>query len=388
MSVFDVIVVGAGPAGASAAIRLAHAGRRVFLVEKDKFPRQKLCGEFISPECLDHFAELGVLDRMMACGGVELSETVFYGRSGRGVAIPSSLFGSTRANALGLSRAQMDLQLMERARDSGVEVREQTSAVDIVTEAGHAKGLKVRGSGRDSSIAAPIILDATGRLRAITRKSAREPAMRAKVVGFKTHVRNVDIPSWNCEIFSYRGGYGGTSRVEGGLYNVCFLVAAADVKRSGKDPQNIFRDVVCSNRRAADVFRDVEFVSDWLAVPIDRFGRSNAAPIPGLLAVGDAAAFIDPFTGSGMLLALESARIAAECILESPNVSSIANEYELRYSAAFGTRLRVCSWLRRASFMPRIAEATILALDLSSYLKERLVRATRSDRTAHSEASR
>ena len=81
---YDIVIVGAGPAGASAAIRLANAGRRVLLVEKEKFPRAKLCGEFISPECLEHFRELEVLESMRASGGVEISETIFYSRSGRG----------------------------------------------------------------------------------------------------------------------------------------------------------------------------------------------------------------------------------------------------------------------------------------------------------------
>ncbi|HEV7701214.1 MAG TPA: FAD-dependent oxidoreductase, partial [Pyrinomonadaceae bacterium] len=83
---YDVAIVGAGPAGSSAAIRLANAGRSVLLVEKEQFPREKLCGEFISPECLEHFSELGVLDAMQSAGGVELTETIFYGRGGRGVA--------------------------------------------------------------------------------------------------------------------------------------------------------------------------------------------------------------------------------------------------------------------------------------------------------------
>ena len=78
---YDIAIVGAGPAGSSLAIRLATAGKRVLLVEKESFPRHKLCGEFISPECLDHFAELGVLGSMQAAGGAEIRETIFYSRS-------------------------------------------------------------------------------------------------------------------------------------------------------------------------------------------------------------------------------------------------------------------------------------------------------------------
>ena len=69
MADFDVIIVGGGPAGASAAIHLAARGARVLVAEQKKFPREKLCGEFISPECLEHFARLGVLERMTGAGG-------------------------------------------------------------------------------------------------------------------------------------------------------------------------------------------------------------------------------------------------------------------------------------------------------------------------------
>ena len=77
---FDVAIAGAGPAGASAAIQLALTGARVLLIEEKKFPRAKLCGEFISPECLTHFKRLGVMDQMSAAGGAAVSETVFYSR--------------------------------------------------------------------------------------------------------------------------------------------------------------------------------------------------------------------------------------------------------------------------------------------------------------------
>src|SRR5688500_19878678 len=116
----EIIIVGGGPAGASAAIHLARAGARVLLAEQRKFPRAKLCGEFISPECLAHFRRLGVLEGMRDAGGAEVSETVFYARGGRGVAVPSKWLGggqggTTAEAALGLSRAEMDRRQIGRA---------------------------------------------------------------------------------------------------------------------------------------------------------------------------------------------------------------------------------------------------------------------------------
>src|SRR5881296_3391584 len=118
---YDVIIAGGGPAGASAAIHLAISGARVLLAEQKKFPRQKLCGEFISPECLLHFERLGVADRMLAANPTSLVETVFYSRSGQKVSVPSAWFGAGGA-ALGLSRAEMDERLLRRAGECGATV--------------------------------------------------------------------------------------------------------------------------------------------------------------------------------------------------------------------------------------------------------------------------
>ncbi|MDQ3798198.1 MAG: FAD-dependent oxidoreductase, partial [Acidobacteriota bacterium] len=108
-----IVVVGAGPAGAGAAIRLAQNGFRVTLIEREKFPRRKLCGEFISPECLAHFGRLGVLDQMLAAGGERIAKTVFYEPGGKSVAVPSEWFYQGGAGALSLSRAEMDFRLLE-----------------------------------------------------------------------------------------------------------------------------------------------------------------------------------------------------------------------------------------------------------------------------------
>src|SRR5437660_721883 len=119
---YDVIIAGGGPAGSSAAIHLATRGARVLLAEQKRFPRAKLCGEFISPECALHFERLGVSDEMRAAHPAALTATVFYARSGRNVRVPSSWFGASGV-ALGLSRAEMDERLLRRAANAGAHVR-------------------------------------------------------------------------------------------------------------------------------------------------------------------------------------------------------------------------------------------------------------------------
>jgi flavin-dependent dehydrogenase len=127
--------------------------------------------------------------------------------------------------------------------------------------------------------------------------------------------------------------------------------------------------------------------SEWLAVSLDGFGRRRLIPADGLVAVGDAASFIDPFTGSGMLMALESGELAAEVIghhlprLRLAHGTSpfraLADDYRALYGERFDSRLRVCQLLRRAVFVPRLAEAGVRVLSASRGVRRRIVRATR-----------
>src|ERR687890_1355387 len=172
---FDAIIVGGGPAGSSAGIHLAASGARVLLAERERFPRAKLCGEFISPECLGHFARLGVLEEMGRGGGARVSETVFYAPSGRGVSVPSAWLGGQEGGALGLSRAEMDARLLARAREAGVRVLEEAALASLVVEGARVRGVRLHADGGElQEFRARVTLDATGRHRAVVRRAERE----------------------------------------------------------------------------------------------------------------------------------------------------------------------------------------------------------------------
>ncbi len=397
---FDVAIAGAGPAGTSAAIQLALNGARVLLIEEKKFPRPKLCGEFISPECLTHFKRLGVLDQMIDSGGSSLSETVFYSRKGDNVAVPSEWFKSG-TRALGLSRSEMDHQLLERAKSAGVMVLEEAHANLLIQE--HRQVCGVRVKTRDvvgdivSDYPALVTIDATGRVRALAREVDRQvdrqieqsrvtqkKVARPVLVAFKAHLANARVANAACEIYFYSGGYGGLSGVEGGLSNLCFIVSAEDVRRHGSDPEIVLHEIVMKNVRAAYTLAAARAHSRWLSVSLDSFGPRNPCPASGLLTVGDAAAFIDPFTGSGMLMALESGQVAADIIgrhlvrlRKNAAFESLAGEYRAEYFKRFNQRLRVSGVLRRAAFVPRLAEAAIFIFGISAGLRRKLARATR-----------
>ena len=414
---YDVIVVGGGPAGTSAAVHLATRGASVLLVERAKFPRAKLCGEFISPECLAHFARLGVLEEMSGAGGARVGETLFFAQSGRRVGVPSAWFGrETRggvggdawaSGALGLSRAEMDERLLRRAHAVGVEVLEEAHTTGLLF-AGEGQrravgGVRIEWHGAELELRAAVTIDATGRARALARRVEQRmkgngeggtravkagggaASKRMPLVAFKAHLENVGGADDACEIYFYRGGYGGVSCVENNLSNLCFIVAAGDVRARASDAERVMREIVMSNSRAAETLRGARVRSEWLAVGLESFGRRELVPAEGLLMVGDAASFIDPFTGSGMLMALESGELAGEAVTRAlPQLRTgggfapLAADYRARYQERFAARLRVCSWLRRVAFAPQFAtEAAIAALGASARMRRVVARATR-----------
>ena len=377
---FDVIIAGGGPAGSSAAIHLATRGARVLLAEQKKFPRAKLCGEFISPECALHFERLGVINRMMAAGPAKLNETVFYSRRGKSVRVPSAWFGASGA-ALGLSRAEMDERLLRRAAEAGVTVLEDAHVADLLFEKAEVCGVSVKNSRRQITYRAPVTIDATGRARALARRVGqhRLNPTRAPLVAFKAHLADTRVALGACEIYFYRGGYGGLSSVEDGLSNICFIASARDVRECGADAERVMREVVCQNQRAAHTLADARATSAWLAVTLESFGRREIAPADGLLAIGDAASFIDPFTGSGMLMALESGELAAQIIGDHLGAGwdEISSYYRVAYQDKFNSRLRLCSLMRRAAFVPGCADLAIRFFHSSERLRQFVAHATR-----------
>jgi flavin-dependent dehydrogenase len=392
-----ILIVGAGPSGVSVAIRLARQDFDVTLIERVKFPRQKLCGEFISPECLRHFRDLGVLSEMQASGGDRILETVFYAPDGKSVGISSKWFGGTE-DALSLSRAAMDFCLLEKAREVGVEVLEETQAVGISLENNEVYGVKIKSkNGETSEIFADLTIDATGRAGVLSKLVEREANSKFKIqnskftitqnpkskiqnrlVGFKTHLKNVNLAKGVCEIYFFRGGYGGLSYVENGFANHCFLIKAEVVKEFNSDAEQIVQKVIFQNKRAFQTMKDAAPVEDWLAVSVEGFGQKELNPAKNLFAVGDAGAFIDPFTGSGMLMAFESAEILARVVVENRFAPElIAGNYKILHRRKFQKRMLVCSLLRRAAFVPALTKSAIFALSFSAKLRKLLARSTR-----------
>ncbi len=377
MTIYDAIVVGGGPAGSSVSLLLAQRGWRVLLLEKSRFPREKLCGEFISPECLELFERLGVRKQILAADPQRITRMRLYASDGRGIEVPLNWLAD--GQALGLSRSRMDAILLNRAREAGVQVREGFHVSARLARYRDKQVVEGKADGETlERFAGRLIIDASGR----TQLFAASPAglRRPRLFACKVHLRGVEGLGEVGELFFYHDGYGGLAEIEGGLTNLCFMTTEATLLAAKGDRQALLEQTVLTNPAARERLRSAVIEGEWLGTGPIAYGHRPS--LPGVIAVGDAGAVIDPFTGSGILLALRSAEIAAAAIdqsltLDEGDPTAIERRYHALHRAEFGWRFHACALLRRLAFQPLTRSLLVSLLARHRALLKLIARSTR-----------
>src|SRR5215475_15435981 len=353
---YDVIVIGAGPAGSAVSTLLAREGLRALLLEKSRFPREKLCGEFITPDCLNVFDRLGVSELMFDAGAKIIDQWTLFAPDGRGVDVPMEWIADGHRHAIGISRARMDLILLERAKEVGVDAREGLHVSPRLLRENGMIFIEGKADGETvERFSAPVVIDASGRNGVFSNQIAQRTSLLAgsRLFGCKVHLRAVEGMRGVGELFFYRDGYGGMCDVENDRTNVCFITTEATLREARGDREKLLDLTLRSNPAARRRLRDAVIVGDWVGTGPITYGRRS--PSRGVISIGDAGAFIDPFTGSGILLALRSAEIAAEVIRQAihegvSDVGAIVKRYDRLHRASFSWRFRACALLRAVAF--------------------------------------
>ncbi|MCC6406724.1 MAG: NAD(P)/FAD-dependent oxidoreductase [Planctomycetes bacterium] len=363
---FDVVIAGAGPAGSTLAQRLAERGWRVALLEKKRFPRAKVCGEFLSPECQPFFAELGVLDTILARGarrvrGLELhgwkhSALGRYGPIGRSQ--PPALHG------LALRREVLDAVLLDRALAvGGVTLFPETEMRYLIREDGAVRGVVARDADGDPvAIRARFTIGADGvRSRIAEELGVREPLAWLDKLALSVHLPDL---AWGdvAEVHFFERGYFACAPVDGGRVCLNLVIDRADYRAAATRPNEFFQ------RSLEHAPALAERVRAPLAVArVTGLGplacRTSRQTFDGAALVGDACGYVDPVTGEGVYFALVGARLLAGALDTALRAQRHDAEALAGYVAGrrehIAPRAAAARLLQRGLAHPRLARAVL-----------------------------
>jgi menaquinone-9 beta-reductase len=376
--IYDTIIVGAGLAGCSAAIQLADRGHQVLLLEQQRYPAHKLCGEFLSIEVLGIFEHLGILDQVQRSGAQPINHTLLTTAGG------ASFTRTLPGTALGLSRYQLDLMLFERAIALGAKGYDGTivKAIDGDLTDGFTVHTS-RGEFRSRTV-----LGAYGKRSALDVKRDR-PFTRqpSPWVGFKAHCSGLDLPG-TIELHAFAGGYCGLSAIETGQINLCWI-GHESVLQSGGDqnlPAALYANPVLRDRLSHLKFdRTVQHRLRQISFALKGTFDDDVCLI------GDTAGMITPLCGDGMAMALHTAEIVvplvSDYLVGSISANTWKHQYQQQWQQEFKRRLQLGRLLHSAFIRPPIAQASVTLCQTFPAIGDWLIRNTRGEAAAIAEGN-
>ena len=331
----DVAIVGAGPAGSTLAALLARRGVSVALIDRDEFPRDKLCGEFLSYDAMPILDKLGITfdaPQITRCRVVSRRRVYEF---------------DFPAPARGVSRLFLDDLLFRTAIQSGAQSFAGWTATSL-------EPLTIERDGERRVLQPKVIVGAWGRWgrfdAQLGRRFVKDYSHRS--FGFKRHYRGV--VSDTIELHSFRGGYLGVSPIENELTNICGLVHASRLSNL-KGRWDAFVDTIRREEKQLDqMYARHEPAQDGFVSSEPVIFRARSPVERGVFMIGDASGIVDPLTGNGMAMAIQSAALAARYVIEKDE-----RAYTAAHADFFGRRIR---WSRRVAMIlsrPALLDAAL-----------------------------
>jgi geranylgeranyl reductase family protein len=336
---FDVAIVGGGPAGSSCAAFCAAAGLRTLLLERENFPREKVCGDCVNPACWPILRRLELAERVRSSAHGKLARVEFIGISGRRltVALPSG-----EDAEIAIKRSLLDQLLLDRARELGATIFESTTVTALSPPDPRNDHWSI--SAGEQKLRSRVVVAADGRNSTVARLCGLLPHTAKERIALQTHL---PLPPdfGDRVVLEFRPqGYSGQAPVGGADLNLCLVSVPREI---------------AALRQWAEVRFGISPSHSWRTItPLTR--APIAAGQNSLFLVGDAARVVEPFTGEGIYYALASGELAAQAIAlqrSDGNAADVSVAYSAAHAELYRDRLWINRLARAAVLSPRVASA-------------------------------
>ncbi len=329
-----MIVVGGGPGGSSCAAFCAAAGLKTIILDRAKFPREKVCGDCLNPECWPILERMGVAARVSALPHAVLEKVEFISVSGFRLKYPLPVGPHPE---IAVQRFHFDHVLLTRAAELGAEIRDGAAVTSLDYQWGGNEGRwEIRTTA--GSVNGRRLVAADGRNSTVARLLGLLPPPRPDRVGWQTHFPIPAAMSTSVAMRFLPSGYCGVADVGGGTANLCLVARPSRISEL--------------KAWASENF-DLSLNQPWRTItPLD---RAAIRPVQrGVFLVGDAARVVEPFTGEGIYYALASGELAARHLAENDDAG-----YERRHARLYRGRLWINGLARFACLHPSFAEGAL-----------------------------
>ncbi|MFT6863369.1 MAG: flavin-dependent dehydrogenase [Akkermansiaceae bacterium] len=348
----DVLIIGAGPAGTTAATILAEEkGRKVIVLEKEHFPRYHV-GESLIPHCWDTLDRLGMTERLDAKGFQSKQSVQFVSEEGE-LSAPFYFFKHTdhpRAKTWQVDRKTFDTMMMERAREAGAEVREGVKVIEFLEQDDVIVGVLAEDeSGKRFELRAPITMDASGRDALFQRKKKwrkRDPKLNKIAIWtlYKGAKRDPGVDEGATTIaYVKEKGWFWNIPLKDNIVSTGIVAERDYLYRDGRDLAKIYEREIKENKWVHEHLSEGEQFGEYWVTGEYSYRAENCAT-DGLVLIGDAFAFLDPVFSSGVYLALTTGSMSADAVDKALSLGDTSGEQFREYGE------RVCQgieWMRK-----------------------------------------
>ena len=364
---FDVIIVGGGLAGLTSAIHLSKFKQRVLLIEKNSYPKHKVCGEYISNEALPYLNSLGINPTKE--GAKKITKVHVSTITG------GLIKGDLPLGGFGMSRYFLDELLANKALSNGVSIlQDSVDSVDFKDNqfCVQTKNLKLFQS--------KITIGAFGKKSALDLKMSRKfTQKKSPYLAVKLHVKG-DFPENLVALHNFKGGYCGVSKVENNAINLCYITEYESFKKH-KNITDFQEQVVFKNKHLRKIFTESKPVFEKPLTISQISFETKQAVEDHIIMCGDTAGMIHPLCGNGMGMAIAGARLASTLILQFLNGEiatrkALEKQYLRDWNKEFKTRLKAGHFIARLFKNQTFSKIAYLILKNAPFLLPKIIQYT------------